>query len=44
MFAKMRFPLISENVFFHEIRRDRITSYMDFMTYLIMADKKPEKV
>ena len=31
IFGKILFPLISENEFFHEIKCDGMTSFMDFM-------------
>ena len=34
MFGKMHFLLISENEFFHEIKSNGITSFMEFMLYL----------
>ena len=36
IFGKMHFLLISENEFTHEIKRDGITSFMDFMWWHIM--------
>ena len=35
IFAEMRFLLVPENEFFHEIRSDRRTGFMNFMFYLI---------
>ena len=33
IFGKMHFLLMSENLIFHEIKRDGITSFMDLMLW-----------
>ena len=40
IFGKMHFLLISQNEFFHEIKCNGITSFMEFMSIVMQIAKK----
>ena len=44
IFGKMHFLLISQNEFTHEIKRDGITSFMDFMTIILPFNILPDSL